>query len=174
MKSTHEDPSLLAEKILEAEAKLEKLEREIAEIGQPAAYELQRRLEALKIEGKALKRNFEESQLRGEPNSVRMEKIEALLHHIEREESSVEHAANFLHQAAPSSMTLAVEAGAHLVDFWRRGVKHVIGDHHPLGVSVFVNQTHDNLASRFGLDEAEIPSASPEPQAPGNHTPPAS
>jgi len=110
MKFDPENPSPLAAKILEAETKLEKLEQEIAEIGQPAGQELQRRLEVLKIEEKALKRNFEESQQRGEPDSVRMAKIEALLRHIEREEASVEHDADFLHQAAPSSMTFAVQA----------------------------------------------------------------
>lgn len=131
--------------------KLERLELEIEEIGLPAGFELRRRLEALKIEERALKRNFEESRLRGEPDATRMEKIEALLHHVEREESSVQHDADFLHQAAPSSMALAVQAGAHIVDLYRRGLKHVVGDHHLLGESVFVNHTHDNLTKQYGL-----------------------
>ncbi len=158
MNSTMEN-SRIAEKIDEADTRLEKLEREIAEIGQPAGQDLRRRLEALKIEERALRRNFEESVAKGELSSVRMEKVEALLHHIEREESSVEHAVAFLHQAAPSSMTLAVEAGARMVDLYRKGVKKVIGDHHPLGESVFVNQTHEGLANRYGLqpEEEETP-----------------
>ena len=151
MKAIPEDPSLLAHKIEEAERKLERLELEIEEIGLPAGFELRRRLEALKIEEKALKRNFEESRLRDEPDSARMEKINALLTHIEREEASVRHEADFLHQAAPSSMGLAVQAGAHIVDLYRRGIKHVIGDHHLLGESVFVNHTHENLTSQYGL-----------------------
>ncbi|RYD30860.1 MAG: hypothetical protein EOP85_23365 [Verrucomicrobiaceae bacterium] len=154
MKAIPEDPSLLARKIEEAEMKLERLELEIEEIGLPAGFELRRRLEALKIEERALKRNFEESRLRGEPDSTRMEKIEALLHHVEREESSVRHDADFLHQAAPSSMALAVQAGAHIVDLYRRGLKHVIGDHHLLGESVFVNHTHENLTKQYGLSSS--------------------
>jgi hypothetical protein len=163
MKFEPENPSPLAAKILEAETKLEKLEQEIAEIGQPAGQELRRRLEILKIEEKALKRNFEESQLRGEPDSVRMERIEALLLHIEREEASVEHDADFLHQAAPSSMTVAVQTSAHLVDLLGRGVKRVLGDHHPLGESVFVNHSHDNLTDDYGLVDRDT---SPPPAKP--------
>lgn len=149
-----ESPSLLEEKILEVEAKLEKLDSEVAEIGQPAAQELKRRLEILKIEGRALARNFEESRNRGEPDSVRLEKIEALLRHIEDEEFSVEHDADFLHQAAPSSVTVAVETGAHIADAVRSGFRRVIGNHHPLGESVFVNHTRANLESEFGLEES--------------------
>ena len=158
MKIDPERPSPLAAKILEAEAKLENLEQEIAEIGLPAGQELRRRLEMLKIEEKALKRNFEEAQLCGDPGSVRMGRIEALLRHIEREESSVEHDAGFLHQAAPSSMTVAVQTSAHLVDLVGRGVKRVLGDHHPLGESVFVNHSHDSLTKNYGLtDKAATP-----------------
>jgi hypothetical protein len=162
MKSSPEDPSLLAEKILEAEAKLEKLEQEVEEIGQPAGRELRQRLDILRIEENALKRNFEESRRRGEPDSLRMAKIVALLRHIEDEESSVGHEADFLHQSAPSSVTLAVEAGSHLVEILRHGMKRVIGDHHPLGESVFVNHSHANLASQYGLKDSEIPSAAPD------------
>jgi len=157
MKSPLEDSPLLAAKILEAETKLESLQQSVAAIGLPAAQELKRRVDALKIEAGALKRNFEESQLRGEPSSLRMEKIEALLSHIEREESSVEHDAEFLNHGAPSSMILAVEAGAQLVGLYRRGVKRIIGDAHPLGESVFVNHSHENLESDYGLEKPEKP-----------------
>jgi len=155
MKINPENSSQLAEKILEAETKLQNLELEIAEIGQPAGQELLRRLNALKVEENALKRNFEESIRRGEPDSVRLAKIEALLAHIEREEDSMEHDAHFLHQAAPSSMALAVEASVQMADLVSRGVKKIIG--HPLGESVFVNHTHDHLASQYGLKDQDHP-----------------
>jgi hypothetical protein len=147
--------SLLEGKILEAEAKLATLEQAVKDIGQPAGHELRRRLDALKIENRALARNFEESRNRGEPDSVRLAKIDALLRHIVAEEASVGEDAEFLHQSAPSSMTLAVEAGAQMVDLYRKGLKHVIGDHHPLGASAFVNHTRENLESEFGLDHVE-------------------
>lgn len=152
---------MLEGKILEVEAKLEKLEQEVEEIGQPAGHELKRRLDILKIESKALARNIEESRKRGEPDSARLEKIEALLRHIEDEEFSVEHDADFLHQAAPSSVTVAVETSAHIVDAVRSGFRRVIGDHHPLGTSVFVNHTHENLESEFGLVDAHAPDSKP-------------
>ncbi len=151
MESTHENLPPLARKIAEAETKLENLESQIAEIGLPAGTQLRRRLEILKIEDKALKRNFEDSICRGEPDSVRIKKIEALLAHIEREEFSMKHEADFLHQSAPSSMTVIAETGAQVVDLLKRGVKHVIGDHRPLGSSVFVNHSHKNLVDYHGL-----------------------
>jgi len=132
--------SPLAAKIAEAEAKLEQLAVEVQEIGMPAASALRRRLYALQIEEKALQRNFEESIQRGEPDSVRLAKIEMLLSHIENEESSVAHDADFLNQAAPSSMWVVAE------------VKAVVGDHRPLGSSVFVNHSHDDLVDQHGLE----------------------
>jgi hypothetical protein len=147
-----ENLSPLAAKIAEVDAKLDALGREIAEIGMPAAYDLKRRYEALRVEDNALKRNFEESVARGEPDTVRLEKIEALLRHIEHEEASVEHEAHFLHQSNPSSVILAAQAATRMVDLWRKAIKKVLGDVHPLGQSVFVNHTHDNLADEFGLD----------------------
>ena len=127
------------------EARLEQLEREIAEIGMPAGSELKRRLERIKIEERALRRNLGESIRRGESDAVRREKIDALLRHIEREEAAVGHEADFLHQSAPSSVSLVAEAGARVVDLYRQGVRKVLGGHHPLGESVFVNRTHGNL-----------------------------
>lgn len=159
MDSSPEDLSPLAQKIVEAETKLDQLEVAIEEIGFPAATGLRHRLDALRIEEKALKRNFEESSHRGEPDSVRMAKIEALLHHIENEEASVLEDAKFLHRAAPSSMAVIAETGAHMVDLLSRGVKRVLGDHHPLGSSVFVNHSHENLVKYHGLsEEGEEPS----------------
>lgn len=159
MKPTYESSTLLAAKIQEAENKLQSLQQIVAEIGLPAAQDLKSRVDALRIEANALKRNFEESQLHGDPNSLRMEKIETLLLHIEQQESSVEHEAEFLNHAAPSSVTLAVEAGSHLVDLYRRGVKSIIGDAHPLGESVFVNHTHEHLESDYGLETPKKPNA---------------
>jgi hypothetical protein len=139
------DETLLAGKIPEVEARLEQLEREVAEIGMPAGMELKRRLERLRIEERALRRNLGESLRRGEPDAVRRQKIEALLRHIEREEAAVGHEADFLHQSAPSSVSLVAEAGARVVDLYRQGVRRVLGDRHPLGESVFVNRTHGQL-----------------------------
>lgn len=152
--NTHPEPaSTLAEKIAEMERKLESLEQEIGEIGLPAAYDLKKRFDALRIEEHALKRNFEESMARGEPDSVRLEKIVKLLHHMEREEASVEHEAHFLHQSAPSSVTLAAKAAAGMIDLYRRAIHRVLGDHHPLGESVFVNHSHEALAAEYGLED---------------------
>lgn len=155
MSMQKEHSSLLEGKILEAESRLATLEQAVNEIGQPAGYELQRRLNALRIESRALVRNFEESRNRGEPDLTRLEKIDALLRHIMAEEDSVGEEADFLHQSVPSSMTLAVEAGAQLVDLYRKGFKQVIGDHQPLGASAFVNHTRENLEFEFGLDHLE-------------------
>ena len=155
MNSPSDTASLLAAKIDEVEAKLALLEKEIAEIGLPAGYDLQKRLEALKIEEKALRRNFEESQARGEPDAVRLARIEALLRHIENEEASVEHEAHFLHQSNPSSVILAAQAATGMIELWRRGIKKVLGDVHPFGSSVFVNHTHDDLVSDYGYRDKE-------------------
>ncbi len=153
MKLTPEELSRLASKIAETEAKLEHLSQEIAEIGQPAGADLQRRLDALNIEERALKRNIDEL-LAGDDASVgRVEKIESLLRHIESEEASLLHEADFLHQAAPSSVIIIAEAGARLVDLVKRAVHRVVGDRHPLGSSVFVNHTHDELVAFHGLEE---------------------
>lgn len=162
MNTNPELTTKLAGKIAEMELKLAALEQEIAEIGPPAANDLQKRFNALRIEEKALKRNFEESTSRGEPDLVRLEKVETLLRHMEREEASVEHEAHFLHQAAPSSVILAAQAASGLIDLYRRAIKHVLGDHHPLGESVFVNHTHENLAADYGLNHPPADAENPE------------
>lgn len=152
MKLTPENLSGLARKIAISEAKLQRLGWEIEEIGQPAAHELQRRLDALRIEENALKRNLAELLDMEDPDSVRMEKLEALLRHIQNEENSVLHDADFLHQSPPTSAEFAAKAGVGLVDLCLRGIKRVIGDHHPLGMSVFVNHSRENLQSLYGLE----------------------
>ncbi|MEP4077580.1 hypothetical protein [Haloferula sp.] len=141
----------LAAKIEEAETRLEKLQVEIDEIGQPAAQDLERRLNALKVEERALKRNFAETQVGKGDNEARLAKVETLLRHIENEESSVEHAAAFLHQGNPSTVVLAAEAGAKIVGAIGRGAKKVFGDHPFEQSSVFVNHSHETLVSRYGL-----------------------
>lgn len=124
---------------------LEKLNTELHDIGEPASRELNRRLNALKVEYRALQRNYSEFQHRDHDGALALQKIQTLLDHIEREESSLDHEANFLHQSNPSSMELAVRAGSHLVDLYRQGKQHLIGDRHPLGASAFVNQSGDKI-----------------------------
>ncbi len=155
MDTNAENMSLLARKIAKSEARLQELEWEIEEIGQPAAHELKRRLDALKIEENALKRNLSEALGMGEPDAVRMAKIEALLRHIESEESSVKHDADFLHQSGHTTAEFAAQAGSMLITLCLRALKRVVGDHHPLGTSVFVNHSHEHLASRYGIAASE-------------------
>jgi chromosome segregation ATPase len=151
MKTTPEDLSALARKIAQAEAKLQRLEWEIEEIGQPAAHELKRRLDALRIEENALKRNLSEVLGMDGPDEVRIAKIEALLQYIQSEEASVEHDADFLHQSGHTTAEIATRAGSMFVDLCMRGLKRVVGDHHPLGMSVFVNHSRRNLEELYGL-----------------------
>ena len=151
MKLHTQDRVGLGEKIAEADAKLARLEKEIGIIGQPAAQDLTRRLDALKIEERALKRNFREAEGMAGHSPAKIEKITTLLHHIECEETSVEQDASFLSQAAPSSMILAIQAGAHVIKLYRQGAKRVLGNHHPLGSSAFVNHSHEDLETESGL-----------------------
>lgn len=150
MKPTPEAIAALANQIAEAEAKLQNLEWEIEEIGQPAAHELQRRLDALKIEEHALKRNVEEALGMEEPGDARMAKIEALLAYIRSEEAAVEREAEFLHQSPPTSAEIATQAGSRIIELCLRALKRVVGNHHPLGSSVFVNHSPQVLEERYG------------------------
>lgn len=143
------EQTVLTERISGVEARGEELQREIAEIGMPAGRELKRRLERLRIEERALRRNVGESMRRGEPDEVRRERIDALLRHIECEEASVGHEADFLHQAAPSSVSLVAGVAARGVEFCRRGIRKLLGGRHPLGESVFVNRPSGQL-EEFG------------------------
>lgn len=151
MKTSSINTTLFAEKIAVTEEKLESLEREIEDIGQPAAANLQRRLEALKVEEHALQRNFVECQEAGKNTPHRREQMESLLEHIEKEEASLEHEADFLHQSPPSSVTLAAEAGSRMLGAIGRGMKRILRGHRPLGSSVFVNHSYDTLVTRYGL-----------------------
>lgn len=155
MKHTPEDIASLAKKIAESEARLQNLEWEIEEIGQPAARELKHRLDSLKIEEHALKRNLAEALGMDEPGESRMAKIETLLAYIGREEAAVEREAEFLQQSPPTSAEFAAQAGSHLVELCLRALKRVVGEHHPLGMSVFVNHSPQLLAERYGVGAAE-------------------
>jgi hypothetical protein len=155
MNANTETMSLLAREIAESEARLRQLEWEIEEIGQPAAHELLRRLDALKIEEHALQRNLSELLGMDEPDPVRMRNIEALLHYIEQEETSVKHDADFLHQSGPTSAEFATRAGARLGGLCLHALARLIGKHRPLGESVFVNHSHRMLAERYGIGPVE-------------------
>ena len=161
MKPTPEEIAALANQIASVEAKLQNLEWEIEEIGQPAAHELQRRLDSLKIEEHALKRNIEEALGMDDPGEARMAKIEALLAYIQGEEAAVEREAEFLHQSPPTSAEFAAQAGSRIVELCLRAVKRVVGDHHPLGSSVFVNHSPQLLAERYGVDGTHPAQKSP-------------
>lgn len=154
MKPTPEELSSLAGKVAQAEADLQKLEWEIEEIGQPAAHELQRRLDSLKVEERALNRNLAELLGMEETSEKRMEKVEALLAYIQREEASIEHDANFLHQSGHTSAEWAAKAGSLFVDLCVKGLKRVVGNHHPLGMSVFVNHSRENLETFYGVGKS--------------------
>jgi chromosome segregation ATPase len=154
MKPNAESLAELTRQIAEAEAKLEKLDWEIEEIGQPAAHDLKRRSDALKIEAKALNRNLAEVLGMENPEPERMAKVEALLHYIQSEEASVEHAAHFLHQSGHTSAEFAARAGQQLLGLCLRGLKRVVGNHHPLGMSVFVNHSREDLEDIYGLDDS--------------------
>jgi hypothetical protein len=140
----------VAAKIAQVDARLAVLEYRVNQIGRPAGNRLFERLDGLKVEARALRRNFEESQVK--QDSHRLEQLDALLGHVEREELSVEQEAAFLAQSAPCSVTVAAETGARAVAALGRGLHKVLHGHHPLGCSVFVNHSHDNLVEYHGLE----------------------
>lgn len=148
------DPSqeVFESKIEAIEEGFERLEAVIERIGMPAASSLKKRVDALRIEEKALKRNLREMNEGTHGADGQLGKFEALLRHIEREESSVEHEAEFLRQGPPSTVVAAAEAGAKVIDALGRGVKRVVGN--PVSESmVFVNHSHDTLVERYGLKD---------------------
>jgi hypothetical protein len=148
--NTPEHMPLLAIRIAKAESQLQSLDREIEEIGQPAANDLKNRLDALLIEKRALLRNLDEIMGASEPDPVRLRKLEALLRHIENEQDSVAHDADFLVQAAPTSPELAARAGTRLGELCLHALKRIFGSR-PFGESVFVNHTHEMLSKRYGV-----------------------
>ena len=129
MKTKPENCEELAGEIEASERKLEELEQEMNEIGEPACCELRHRLEGLKVEERALKRNFAEAKGEKAHNKERMRKVVKLLHHIESEENSIGQEVHFLHQAAPTTLEYAFKGGASVLDLGVRGLKTIIGDH---------------------------------------------
>lgn len=145
----------VAEKLAHVDARLEALEYKLQEIGRPAANRLYERLEALKVEDRALRRNLEEAEHK--PDPTRLAHLDALIRHIEREELSVEHEAAFLAISAPSSVTVAAETGARVAKALGKGIHKALHGHHPFGHSVFVNHTHDSLVEYHGLKDDPDP-----------------
>jgi chromosome segregation ATPase len=149
-KPTHPDQADLtsiANEIARAETKLQELESEIQEIGQPAAEDLQKRLSALRTEEHALKRNLHELiGKEGADDGKRLDSIRKLLDHIRNEQKSLSKDAGFLNQANLTSPELAMRAGSKIADLVTRGLKRVVGDHQLLGESAFVNHTHEELS----------------------------
>jgi hypothetical protein len=143
----------LAGKIEATERKLQELAREIDEIGEPASGTVSHRLQALEIEERALQRNFAEAQLDVRSGGVRMGKIDSLLHHIEMEEASLEHEADFLHSAAPTTLEFAMKGGARAYEAGARVLKGVLGGHQLMWHSPFVNNTHRTLSTRYKMPE---------------------
>ena len=152
-----ESKDRLAEKIDATEEKLNALHRDVESIGEPASRDLQHRLEAIDVEEHALQRNFAELQKGEATDETKLRKIETLLHHIEAEEAAVGHEADFLHQGAPSTLDLAYRVGSRCFDLGASGVKKIIGDHHILWHSPFVNTTIESLSTRFHLSPEEPP-----------------
>ena len=155
MKASTESLRELLAGVARAEEKLQTLEAEIHEIGQPASANLQKRLDALRIEEAALKRNIGETFGGGSTDESRIARIEALLAHIENEESQIQQDADFLEQAAPTSPELVTRLGDRVVKFALGAIHRVIGDVHPMGSSVFVNHTHEALARRYGISAGD-------------------
>ncbi len=155
MKTRAKNPDRLADEIEATLRKLAKLEKEIEEIGEPAAGALRHRLEALQVEEHALQRNAGELKTgkAGRRNAVRARKLETLLHHIEAEESSLEHDADFLHQASPTTLEFAFRCGSRVFDIGARGWKKATGGRQLMWHSPFVNNTHDSLASRYRMPD---------------------
>ena len=80
----------------------------------------------------------------------------------ERGIAAVERETGFLHQSPPTSAEFAAQAGTRMVDMCLRALKRVVGKHHPLGMSVFVNHSPDLLEERYGVraDEKSRPGES--------------
>lgn len=156
MNTEPESTDRLAEKIEASDKKLHALAEELAEIGEPATHDLQHRLDAIEVEEHALKRNFAEMRQSGTQDEDKARKVETLLHHIEAEEDALQHEADFLHQGSPSTLEFAYRIGSRVFDLGATGVKKIMGDHHLLWHSPFVNTTIEGLASRFHLPDGDV------------------
>lgn len=145
----------LAEKINDAELKLAELEEALLVVGHPADAKLQERLDALRIEEEALKRNYTDLLEHPHDEQERLKKVITLLEHIEREEASVQHEADFLAQSAPSSVILAATAASRVFDALGAAFNKYLKGKRPMGESVFVNHTHDDLVKFYGIKDEE-------------------
>lgn len=159
MKPSSETLNELAAGLARAEEKLQLLEEEIRSVGQPAGAELQKRLDALRIEEAALKRNISEAFGAETGDEARLAKIKALLDHIEAEELHIQHEADFLDRAVPNTSEILTKVGDRTMRFVLGAIKRVVGDHHPMGSSVFVNHTHEMLERKYGIhaEDQDVP-----------------
>jgi chromosome segregation ATPase len=153
----------LKAKINDTKLKLGELKEMLAPIGHPADTALQKRLDALKIEERALQRNYTELIHNPADETQRLQKVEMLLRYIEQEESSLAHEAAFLSQSAPSSVILAAEGATRAMEAMSRAFNKLLGGKRPLGESVFVNHSHDDLVNHYGLKEADETREDTEP-----------
>jgi hypothetical protein len=151
MKTRPARSELLAGRIKATERKLHELAIEIDEIGEAASGTVRHRLEALEVEERALQRNFAEVGSEEEPDTMRMRKIDTLLHHVEVEEASLEHEADFLHDAAPTTLEFAMKGGARVYDAGAWVLKGMLGGHQWMSHSPFVNNTHRSLSTRYKM-----------------------
>lgn len=142
-------------KIRNSELKLAELEEALLTVGHPADAKLQLRLDALRIEEEALKRNYTALLDHPHDEEARFKKVTALLEHIEREEASVQHEADFLGQSAPSSVILAAAAASRVFDALGSAFNKYLKGKRPMGESVFVNHTHDDLVKFYGVKDDE-------------------
>ncbi len=151
MKTRPDDIDRLAAEVEAADQILEKLDDEIKGVGAPASYALNKRLEALRIEDRALHRNLAEAQQKSgsEGEDRRMRNVETLLHHIEAEEKSLEHDTEFLHQGPPTTIELTFRGIVRLLDPIVLKWKKFKGGRQWMWHSPFVNHTHKDLARRF-------------------------
>lgn len=155
MNASPESLAELAAAVARTEEKLQELEKEVQSVGEPAGSDLRKRVEALRVEEAALKRNLHEAFGTGEVDEKRMAKIEALLEHIESEERHIHHETDFRDRAVPNSSEIIVKMGDRSVKLVLGAIKRLLGDHHPLGTSVFVNHTHETLARRYGVSATD-------------------
>lgn len=152
-KNPTENWQILVAEVASTERRLAELEQEIREIGEPAAHELHMRWNDLRLEEEALKQRLHDLlETGGDPDSPQWRKCETLLEWIRDQEDSLGHDADFLHQSPPTSPELVVQSGEHLVTLFLRAMKRLVGNHHPLGISVFVNHTHESLVREYGLE----------------------
>lgn len=164
MSSKSEITAELAEKIDATEDKLRSLNEELESIGEPASLTLQHRLAAITVEEHALQRNFAEAR-QSDPDTLdeaKVRKVETLLHHVEAEEAALEHEVEFLHQGSPSTLEFAYRIGSRIFDLGASGVKKIMGGHHVLAHSPFVNTTIKGLAARFHLPEPDADDTKPD------------